>query len=203
MTCKHPELFNQSISHRGMVFNFMTRLPKPVKTPQGCIEPSIGRNAYIYRRMMDYFGYDIEGMAIHHKCFNPKCINPEHLQVMTHEAHAKLHHALRGPGRPPRRFDNRGIRKTLQGASYGQTVGSIAQFTSESSEVSIPVLVDILTNLDFITSKLISEYYRESIGNRRCQKIAKEAISVAKRLDASMGRPLDAFKFLNGGAAIA
>jgi hypothetical protein len=40
------------------------------------------------------------GSVIHHVCENRRCINPEHLQVLTHAEHQRLHntktHCLRG-----------------------------------------------------------------------------------------------------------
>ena len=32
---------------------------------------------------------------VHHKCFNNRCINPEHLQIVTRREHARLHGRLR------------------------------------------------------------------------------------------------------------
>jgi len=62
----------------------------------------IGKPAYGYGRFRakfvhrlsycHYYSIDLDslkGLEIHHTCRNKACVNPKHLQVMTHEEHIK------------------------------------------------------------------------------------------------------------------
>lgn len=56
----------------------------PVKsTPDG--------NRMAHRVALEDLGVNLKGLEIHHKCRNRKCINPEHLQVLTRKEHIELH----------------------------------------------------------------------------------------------------------------
>jgi len=46
-----------------------------------------------HRAVMEHLDYELSGMHVHHTCRNRKCINPDHLQVMTPDAHTELHAA--------------------------------------------------------------------------------------------------------------
>jgi hypothetical protein len=33
---------------------------------------------------------------LHHRCFNRRCVNPNHIQLVTHKQHVEIHRARRG-----------------------------------------------------------------------------------------------------------
>lgn len=44
-----------------------------------------GKHIYAHRwSWMQVNGEIPEGLVIHHKCFNPPCVNPDHLEAVTH-----------------------------------------------------------------------------------------------------------------------
>lgn len=50
------------------------------------------RNSQSYRLSWHLFrGNLLTGHDIHHKCFNNRCVNPNHLEMLTEEEHAKRH----------------------------------------------------------------------------------------------------------------
>jgi hypothetical protein len=51
-----------------------------------CIQVSAHRVSYEWKH-----GSIPDGMDAHHKCFNPACVNPDHLQILTHSQHISLH----------------------------------------------------------------------------------------------------------------
>jgi hypothetical protein len=62
----------------------------------GRFVPSTGKHIYAHR-----FSYELvngkipNGLVIHHKCFNPPCVNPAHLEAITHGENLKA--GPRGP----------------------------------------------------------------------------------------------------------
>jgi hypothetical protein len=71
---------------------------------QGCRHPmghgrfNKGNGEHIYAHRFSYierFGQIAEGLVIHHKCFNPPCVNPDHLEAITHGENLKA--GPRGP----------------------------------------------------------------------------------------------------------
>lgn len=71
---------------------------------QGNIEPHTGRGRYsqtwAHRASYQAFiGPIPDGHELHHRCHNPLCVNPAHLQPVTHAEHTQLHvrtHCLHG-----------------------------------------------------------------------------------------------------------
>lgn len=50
-----------------------------------------GRKLWAHRLSFACFVGDlIDGMQVHHKCHNPSCVNPIHLQLLTHSENAAL-----------------------------------------------------------------------------------------------------------------
>lgn len=50
------------------------------------------KNYYAHRVSWEYHRGEIpEGMEIHHKCAVEACVNPDHLMLVTHKEHMKLH----------------------------------------------------------------------------------------------------------------
>lgn len=71
---------------------------------QGCRHPighgrfNMGNKIHIYAHRFSYqlkFGEIPTGLVIHHKCFNPPCVNPNHLEAITHGENLKA--GPRGP----------------------------------------------------------------------------------------------------------
>ena len=56
-----------------------------------------GKTLYAHRVMAELFIKPIGRFEIvHHKCENKCCINPEHLMVIQHSKHMKLHYTTMG-----------------------------------------------------------------------------------------------------------
>lgn len=52
----------------------------------------VGHNQYAHRAYYEAaYGPVPEGYHVHHRCENPGCVNPEHLEPKTHSAHLTLH----------------------------------------------------------------------------------------------------------------
>lgn len=50
-----------------------------------------GTTTYAYRASYEIYKGDIpDGYIIHHKCQNPNCVNPDHLQACTRSEHAMI-----------------------------------------------------------------------------------------------------------------
>jgi hypothetical protein len=43
---------------------------------------------------------NLDGLVLHHECFNRRCINPQHLSAMTSQEHG-VHHGLLGRNKRP------------------------------------------------------------------------------------------------------
>ncbi|MDU4747377.1 HNH endonuclease [uncultured Pantoea sp.] len=57
----------------------------------GCRLRKDSETTLAHRAMMEHLDYELSGMHVHHDCRNRKCINPDHLKVMTPDDHAALH----------------------------------------------------------------------------------------------------------------
>jgi HNH endonuclease len=65
-------------------------------TPHGYAQVRVDYKLWmVHRFVMHQAGHDIEGAAVHHKCHNRLCANPDHLEVMKHALHMHKHHARR------------------------------------------------------------------------------------------------------------
>lgn len=50
-----------------------------------------GRKVWAHRFSYAFFCGDlVEGMQVHHRCHNPSCVNPSHLELATHSANAAM-----------------------------------------------------------------------------------------------------------------
>ena len=57
--------------------------------------PGVGKGG-AHRLMYErHKGTIPDGFLVHHTCLNPSCVNPEHLEAMSHGAHQRLHAELR------------------------------------------------------------------------------------------------------------
>jgi hypothetical protein len=67
-----------------------------------CLDKGYGRKKGIGAHRVLYEarkGPIPRGYHLHHKCENPRCVNPDHLEPMTMSDHMKLHHAMRRQSR--------------------------------------------------------------------------------------------------------
>ena len=83
-------------------------------------------HTYIDAHVFSYMIYkgDTDKLLVHHKCENQKCVNPDHLELMTRKVHIKLHkakkthckygHLLEGKNLIPRYDGRRDCRKCAQ-----------------------------------------------------------------------------------------
>jgi hypothetical protein len=75
----------------------------------GCFK--VGRaNRPAHRVAAELAGLTIEGLVVHHTCEVKHCVNPGHFELMTHEAHTRLHSAKSqcDRGHSPERYVRRG-----------------------------------------------------------------------------------------------
>ena len=120
-----------------------TKHPKPIEydiSEQGCFEcvshafdqqnyPLVKRNGrmnrisrYIYEAC---FGYIPLGNVVRHKCDNPKCINPEHLELGTHKQNmndmVSRNRSAKGSHNGSSRLSEADVRKIKNMRSEGKT----------------------------------------------------------------------------------
>lgn len=71
------------------------------KRPTVTIRPGFVKSTYlaVYEALV---GPVPDGFNLHHTCEQPRCVNPEHLELMTRADHTRLHKPRLGTGRKAR-----------------------------------------------------------------------------------------------------
>lgn len=107
---------------------------------QGCRDRGYGRTSignvslHAHRVIFAHFNGPIpDGLIVRHRCDNPPCCNPAHLELGTHydNAHDKIARgrarSVRGEGHPAARLTERDVRSIRSRLGAGETQSALAR----------------------------------------------------------------------------